>query len=514
MQFRKLFCALLAAAVGAWSLSAATPAAADDARMLRIVSPWEITGLDPARSGYIFARLQIAETLVGADNGGNPMPSLAESWTVSPDGLDWRFRLRPNALFHDGTPANAEAVARALQRAQSLTGGMLTNAPIAAIAAADGLVSIRTTRPFGALPAFLAHSSAIVLAPSAYSEAGAVIRIVATGPYRATVGEPPLKVEIARFEGWAGRPPAIARASYLAVTRGETRTAMAESGQADLVYVLPPEAVDRLRRNQRLAVTVMPIPRTRLLKLNAGSPFFEDRRVRQAIGFALDREGIAISLLRSPESQATQLFPPSLSEWHVPNLPALTHDAARARVLLAEAGWKPGQNGIVEKDGRPFRVTLRTFSDRPEQPPMAAAIQAQLREIGIDLRVAIVNSGEIPAGHRDGTLEMALFARNFSLVPDPIGTMLQDYGPQGGDWGAMNWSSADLARTLDALGSTSDPAERARLRAAAARILHAEMPVVPVAWFDYGVAANRRLQNVSVDPFELSYRLDAMRWTE
>ncbi|MFN7191818.1 MAG: ABC transporter substrate-binding protein, partial [Rhodospirillales bacterium] len=197
-----------------------------------------------------------------------------------------------------------------------------------------------------------------------------------------------------------------------------------------------------------------------------------------------------------------------------PNLPALTHDSARARALLAEAGWKPGQNGIVEKDGRPFRVTLRTFSDRPEQPPMAAAIQAQLREIGIDLRVAIVNSGEIPAGHRDGTLEMALFARNFSLVPDPIGTMLQDYGPQGGDWGAMNWSSADLARTLDALGSTSDPAERSRLRASAARILHAEMPVVPVAWFDYGVAANRRLQNVSVDPFELSYRLDAMRWTE
>ncbi|MCA3263556.1 MAG: ABC transporter substrate-binding protein [Telmatospirillum sp.] len=514
MHLRGVFCGFVAATVAAWALAASGPAAADETRTLRIVSPWEITGLDPARSGYIFARLQVAETLVGADNGGNPVPSLAENWTVSPDGLSWRFRLRPNAQFHDGTPANAEAVARSLQRAQSLTGGMLTNAPIAEIAAADGVVSIRTDRPFVALLAFLAHSSAIVLAPSAYSEAGAVTRIVGTGPYRATVVEPPLKVEIAKFEGWAGRPPAIARASYLAVTRGETRTAMAESGQADLVYVLPPEAVDRLRRNPRLAVAVAPIPRTRLLKLNAASPFFADQRVRAAISFALDREGIAASLLRSPESQATQLFPPSLSEWHVQSLPALTHDTARARALLADAGWKPGQSGIVEKDGRPFRVTLRTFSDRPEQPPMAAAIQAQLREIGIDMRVAIVNSGEIPAGHRDGTLEMALFARNFSLVPDPIGTLLQDYGPQGGDWGAMNWSSADLARTLEMLGSTSDPAERARLRAAAARVLHAELPVIPVAWFDYGVAASRRLQNVSIDPFELSYRLDAMRWAE
>ncbi len=514
MDRRKLLSGFFAAAAAASSFGAGAPATADDARTLRIVSPWEIAGLDPARSGYIFARLQVAETLVGADEGGNPVPSLAESWTEAPDGLEWLFRLRPDARFHDGTPANAEAVARALQRARSLTGGMLANAPIAEIAAGDGVVSIRTIRPFGALLAFLAHSSAVVLAPSAYSETGSVTRIVGTGPYRATIVEPPLKVELSRFEGWAGRPPAIARASYLAVTRGETRTAMAESGQADLVYVLPPEAVDRLRRNQRLAVTVLPIPRTRLLKLNSAPPFFDDRRVRQAIGFAIDREGIAASLLRSPESRATQLFPPSLSEWHVPDLPALTHDGARARALLAEAGWTPGQNGILEKDGRLFRVTLRTFSDRPEQPPMAAAIQAQLREIGIDIRVAIVNSGEIPAGHRDGTLEMALFARNFSLVPDPIGTLLQDYGPQGGDWGAMNWSSAELSRTLDLLGSTRDPAERARLRSAAARVLHAELPVVPVAWFDYAVAANRRLQNVSVDPFELSYRLDAMRWAE
>jgi len=145
---------------------------------------------------------------------------------------------------------------------------------------------------------------------------------------------------------------------------------------------------------------------------------------------------------------------------------------------------------------------------------MAAAIQAQLRAVGIDMRIAIVNSGEIPAGHRDGTLELALLARNFSLVPDPLGTLLQDYGPTGGDWGAMNWSNADLTRTLEALGSASDPGERARLRAAAARVLHAELPSIPIAWFDYGVAANRRLAGVSIDPLELSYRLSAMRWAE
>jgi len=514
MQIAKLTRRLIAGATVAATAALAVPAVADDSRTLRIVSPWEVTGLDPARSGYLFARLQVAETLVTADDGGRPVPGLAESWAVSSDGLVWTFKLRPQAAFHDGTPVSADSVAQSLRRARATTGGMLANAPVAEIAATDGAVTIRTERPFVPLLAFLAHSSAIVLAPAAYDGAGAVTRIVGSGPYRATAIEPPLKIEIERFDGWKGPRPAIARASYLAVSRGETRTAMAESGQADLVYVLPPESVERLRRNARIGVTVMPIPRTRMLKLNAARPFFDDLRVRQAVSMAIDREGIATAILRSPTSAATQMFPPSLAEWHVPGLPPLAHDPARARALLAVAGWSPGPDGVLAKDGRPFRVTLRTFSDRPEQPPMAAAIQAQLRDVGIDMRIAIMNSGEIPAGHRDGTLELALLARNFSLVPDPLGTLLQDYGPQGGDWGAMNWSNAELTRTLEALGSASDPVERARLRAVAGRILHAELPVIPIAWFDYGVAASRRLAGVSIDPLELSYRLGAMRWAE
>ena len=287
---------------------------------------------------------------------------------------------------------------------------------------------------------------------------------------------------------------------------------MAESGQADLVYVLAPETVERLRRNARLTVDVIPVPRTRAIKLNVARPAFADLRSRQAFSLAIDREGIAKALLRSPRSQATQMFPPNLAEWHIPELPPLAHDPARAKVLLAEAGWRPGPDGIVARDGQPFRVTLRTFSDRPELPPMAAAIQAQLREVGIDMQIAIVNSGEIPAGHKDGTLDCALFARNFSLVPDPLGTLLQDFGPTGGDWGAMNWSSPALNAILDKLGSTADGTERASLRGQVSRILQNELPVIPIAWFDYAVAVNRRVAGASIDPLELSYRVSAMRF--
>lgn len=164
-------------------------------------------------------------------------------------------------------------------------------------------------------------------------------------------------------------------------------------------------------------------------------PFFDDVRERRAISLLVDRDGISRAVLRNPGNAATQMFAPTLAEWHVPALPPLKRDVAEARRLLAECGWAPGANGTLEQEGRPFRVTLRTFSDRPELPVSAAALQENLREAGIDMQVAVANSSEIPAGHRDGSLEMALFSRSFSILPDPIGTLRVDFGIAGGTGG-------------------------------------------------------------------------------
>ncbi|EFH12428.1 ABC transporter substrate-binding protein [Teichococcus cervicalis] len=480
------------------------------ADQFRLVTANEINGLDPARSGYVFSRMQVAETLLGADAGGRPVPMLATGWTLSEDRLEWRFALRPTARFQDGSPVTAEAVAACLQRAARLP-GPLASAPLEAIRAEGSAVLIRTTRPFLSLTAFLAHYSTLILAPAAF-EGEAVRSVIGSGPYQVARLLPPQRLEVERSPHWDGPPPAIARASYLAAGRGETRSAMAESGQAEFVTHLAPETVERLRRNPRVALDVQPIPRTRLIKLNCALPVFRDADARRALSLALDRAGMAAALLRSPASTATQLFPPTMAEWHVPSLPPLRRDLAEARRLLAGLGWAPGAEGILHRQGAPFRFTLRTFSDRPELPGLATAMQAQLREIGIDMQVAIVNSGEIPAGHRDGTLEAALMARNFSLVPDPLGTLLQDYGPQGGDWGAMNWSSPELASVLERLGAEADPAARAALRGRVSTILQQEMPVIPVSWFDLATAVSRRVADIPVDPLELSYRIAGAKW--
>ena len=504
--------AILSRPANAQTPTAQTPTAQTPAP-LKVVTPWEIASLEPSRAGYIFARMQVAETLIGADDGGLPRPALATAWTVADDQLSWQLTLRPGALFHDNTPVTAEAAAAALRRARSQPGPFST-APITAIEAPNPqTITIRTARPLAALPAFLAHAGTVILAPAAYDDAGAVRQIIASGPYRLATIDAPLRMELERFPGWnGGTPPAIARVSYQVVPRAETRTVMAESGQADLVFILDPPGQDRLRRSRRVELRTVPIPRTQMIKLNAALPFFNDVRARRAISLLIDRPGIAAAILRNPQLAATQIFAPDAGEWHVPTLAPLTHDIPAARQLLAECGWTPGPDGVLVREGKPFRVTLRTFSDRPELPVAATALQENLRAGGIDLQVSVANSSEIPAGHRDGTLEMALFSRSFSILPNPIGTLVVDFGPKGGDWGAMNWSNPTLVTDLEHLTATFDPTTRARLRAQAATILHDQLPVIPIAWYDNSVAISRRLSGVTLDPLELSYRLADITW--
>lgn len=505
---------LLAALLGALlsPIGPARPGLAQDAGVLRLVAPTEIGGLAPWQSGAVFVRMGVMETLVAADAEGKPIPALANHWSVDAAGLAWRFELRPGLRFHDSTAVDGAAVAEALRRAAG-EATALARAPIAAIEAGEGAVTIRLQRPFAALPAFLAHSASGILAPAAYDADGRVRAVIGTGPYRVAALTPPLRLEVARFEQWWGERPMIDRAVYLVAGQGEMRALMAESGQADIVYSVQPVTVARLRRNPKLELRLVSIPRTRMLKLNLGSPLLADLRVRQALSLAIDRTGIATALLRNPALAADQLLPPAFAEWHIPGLPPPRRDLAEARRLLAAAGWQPGPDGMLRNAaGQPFRAVLRSYATWPELPPIATALQAQFREAGLDIEVAIGNASDIPLGHRDGTLELGLMSRNYALVPDPLGAILTDFAPEGSDWGAMNWSSAELTEALARMDGSETPAGRVALRRRVSEILRTELPVIPVVWSELGVAIGRRVTGVTVDPFETSYRLHDIRW--
>lgn len=481
---------------------------------LQIVGPWEIGGLQPAVSGHVFTRLQIAETLLGAHDSGQPAPALAQRWEVSADGLTWHFTLRPQARFHDGTPVDAASVVRSLDLARQAP-ALLSTAPITAVeAVGPRTVRIRLSAPYASLSALLAHSSTLVLAPASYDAPGQVRGIIGSGPYRIVTLAAPTSLEAVAFDAYDGPAPAVQRVRYLSASRAETRALMAEGGQADLAYNLDPASLQRLRLRRHLQIASVTLPRTAVVKVNAHLPALQDLRVRQALSLCIDRAGIARAILRDPELAAQQLLPPTLPDWHDPSLSPLRCDPDAAARLLHDAGWQHHGDGLRDPQGQPLRLALRTFPDRPELPIIATALQAQWREAGIAVDVQIGNSGNIPLGHRDGSLQLGLAARNYANLPDPTATLAQDFGQGGGDWGAMGWRHPLVSQHLTELMRGRMGATRAaQLRRQVVGVLHAELPVIPVVWYRQQVAVSRRISGVRLDPLERSYRITDMQWT-
>ena len=483
------------------------------AKPLNLIGPWEIHSLDPSSSsGILFTRMQVAETLVDADNLGTLKPGLARRWQASSDQLSWRFTLRDGARYHDGSAVTAANVVAALEKARKKP-GMLENAPISAIRADGKDVVVQLSKPFAPLPAVFAHTHTQILAPASYAADGSVKSIIGSGPYRISQLQQPQRVSVQAFASWQGKKPAIGEVSYQAIGRAESRTLMAESGQADIAFGLDPVSITRLKASPRVSIVSATLPRAIQLKFNAGHKWLNSPAMRQAISQSLNRQAIATALLRDPDMAATQLFPPSMKAWHQAALPALAYQPDQARRSFAAQGWKPDADGQLVRNGERLALTLRTYPDRPELPLIATALQEQLRQAGISVQVKVGNSSEIPAGHKDGTLELALYARNYALVPDPLVTLLGDFTDDGADWGVMKWQNAVLSQQLAALGQGGlKPAQAAAARLKVATILQQELPVLPVAWYRQSAAVSKALRGVTLDPQERSYRLADMSW--
>lgn len=505
-------CPLLAGAMALW-MSAASATSLPDDRVFDVVAPFEIGGLDPSISGFVFQRMQIAETLLDADAKGNPLPALAESWEVSADGLQWRFQLRQGVKFHDGSPLTAEAAAHSLNVALGKT-SMLRNADIKSISAQDGQVVIALTKPFAPLTALLAHSSTNILAPTSYDAADNVQRIIGTGPYELTLLEPPQRLAAQRFEGYWGAKPTIRKTSYLGAGRGETRTLMAESGGAELVFQLDPPGIARLKRSNDTQVLIGPVPRVLVLAPNSGSGETSSLEVRRALSLAIDREGIAAAVLRAPGTGATQMFADNVPAWHDPELAPLRYDPQAARDLLKAQGWTLNAAGTLEKGGTPLQLKLLTYSDRPELALIATAIQAQLREIGVDVDVIVTNASAIPAAHNDGTLQLALYGRNYALVPDPSVTLLADFANGGTEWGPLGWNNPAFGTLMRQLLASSDAEQKQMIRKQIVALVQTDLPLIPVAWYRQSIAVSKNVIGAFIDPFERTFGLSTMRWAE
>ena len=481
-----------------------------------IRAAFEFSSLDPTRSGFVFTRMQVLETLLNVDTKGNLTPGLASDWQVSGDGTRWQLTLRDNVLFHDGTELTSAHVVEQLKLAMQKP-STIQGLPITEVEAADdGQVVITLTEPFSPLGASLAHYSAAILAAGAYDETGEVTKLIGTGPFSVYEVAIPHKLVVQRFDDYWGEKAQIEYASYLTGHRAEARVLQARSGQADIVFGLDPASVPMLKRMPMLEIQRSDLPRTLALKLNADHPLLSNTAARQALSLAINRQGIATAILRAPNAATDQLLPSYMTNWHLaePGVSGTPNDPGK---LLATLGWEKNDEGWLEKAGQRFELDLITYADRPELTTVATAVQDQWKQLGVKLNVNVTNSSAIPAGHSDGSLEVALIARNYGIIADPLGTLIKDFAGSGlaisgGDWGAMNWSNPEVPQTLNALVSETNPERYHQQAQSVARAIYTERPLIPIAYYVQQTAINKRLSGFRFDPYERSYFLNELSW--
>jgi len=302
--------------------------------VLKVGWDWDVTPTDPVKSAYFYQRAGILETLVDVDFEGNLKPGLATAWEcLSPTA--WKFTLRPGVRFHDGTSMNSKAVKFVFDR-------LAANSKLIPISSvetpADNEVVVNTTRPFIAMPAYCATSTTAIYAPGSLQD-GKFAKPVGTGPFKFIEYTPDKGVYCQAFHSYWKEAPKFSEVINRYIPEGQTRLMALQSGEVDLIRMVPPAGAKVLAGNPDFVVQSAPVARTRQIIFNTGKAPLDDLNVRQAINYAIDRKAIVDSVLEGYGEAAVGLFPPNLP-WGSPNLKGYSYDLNKAGDLLEKAGWK------------------------------------------------------------------------------------------------------------------------------------------------------------------------------
>ena len=107
-----------------------------------------------------------------------------------------------------------------------------------------------------------------------------------------------------------------------------------------------------------------------------------------------------------------------------------------------------------------------------------------------------------------------MYARNYGVTADPTGTAKADFGAGGGDWGAMNWDAPAVAEAIDTIASLGESSIRNPLIKSVVSEIHAQLPVIPVVWYQHTLSIAEGLEGVEIDPLERTYGLQSISWAE
>ena len=418
------------------------------------------SGAAAAIDEIVYANL--FEGLTRIDEDGSVAPLLAESWTVSGDGLVYDFTLRKGVAFHDGTAFDADDVVFTLGRARApeSTNAQRTIFEMIERVEATGTHSVRVTlkEPLGAFTTYLGWGDAVIVAPE--SAATNASSPVGTGPFKFQRWRKGASATLIRNEVYWGERPALDRINFIFIPDPTAAFAGLMAGDVDGFPNYPAaENLGLIERDARFRIVTGTGEGEMILAINNGEPPFDDIRVRRALNHAIDKRAVIDAGLFGYGEPIGSHFPP-----HHPSYVDLTglypYDPAEARSLLAEADYPNG-----------FSTTLTL-------PPPAYArrggevIAAQLEAVGINVEIRNLEWAQ--------WLDQTFANRNYDLTvvahTEPL-----DIDIYARDDYYFQYRSDAFNAVIAQLRSENDPATRDALFKEAQRMIAADAVNVFIA---------------------------------
>ncbi len=415
----------------------------------------------------------IYEGLTAIDADLHVVPALAQSWSVSADGLTYVFRLRTDARFHDGGPVRPADVVASVARVCDPNIGSPLAARFAMIAKVepDGAAGVRFTLIASSAP-FLSRLATLAIVPEAARQGRLDLakQPDGTGPFRFKEWASNRIIALDRNEAyWQVGLPKLLSLRFNIVPEAATRQIGLTGGTYQVLPGIGPATAEQLQEAPGVRVLATPDLAYSLIGLNAAMPPFDQPEVREALDYAIDRGQIVRAAYSGKAAPAGPLSP-ALKDWALPtsDFPCYRHDPERAKALLRDAGLR-----------LPVKVTLNVLSGIQQMMDLAGVVQAQAREAGFEITLNVQDEGRFVQDRRAGDFQA--FAAINGGGPDP-----DDYfGPTFQTGGAANvykFSNPKLDQLLIDARAVSDPAKRKPLYDEAQRILACHGPVIHLAY--------------------------------
>ncbi len=452
-------------------------------KILTIGTPYTIDTFNPfmyTSDGDRYVLSQIMESLVDGESG-NYYPLLAESWS-NPDSLTWDFVIRDNAYWHDDNPVypkgtktkvTAEVVKDVWDFVLDPKNGARLQAALSALIDKVEVVGDNTVRFVTKEPsAFLLEqiNRVPIFSLEALEKLGKdefAKYPIGTGPFKFKEYKTDDKVVLVRNDDYHIKPN-LEQVVFQIIPDKSVSAIALQTGEIDISLQVPPNDVETVAANDKLVVMPNTVGWYRYMAFNFENELFKDKRVREAIGMALDMDSIVRAIFPAETLAETAYGPvPTGIVGYRKDWSSLwTHDPEAAKALLAEAGWKPGTDGVLAKDGKKLSFVLKTPND-VNRAKLGVMIATQLKAIGIDC----VSQPMEWATHLDdiksGNVEA--FIMGGGSTPDGLSYMFHSVHAAGGSHNTR-YVNSEIDRLIDLGMHTVDPVEREQIWVDAARI--------------------------------------------